>query len=174
MRNGYDDILERIPNRPKWWDERGVPRYCDFVPREVANIYADERVLLMIACQDCGHQFKVAMTSSLFDRAVHAIQRNPNSTPDEIKKQLAPTLAEQIRDGSIHYGDPPAYFGKYAEAKEGGACCHSGATMNCIDLKVLEYWRRGDSDKGEAWDTRDAAFEIDLPGGADGSVTPRP
>lgn len=30
----------------------------------------------------------------------------------------------------VHYGDPP------------NACCGTGATMNCFDLKVLQWWER--------------------------------
>lgn len=34
-------------------------------------------------------------------------------------------------DGSLHYVDPPRRD-----------CCPAGPTMNCLDLQVLEYWRK--------------------------------
>jgi hypothetical protein len=37
------------------------------------------------------------------------------------------TLASKVR--SLHYGDPPAHD------------C-TGDTMNCLDLRVVEFWRR--------------------------------
>ena len=44
---------------------------------------------------------------------------------------LAGSLARSVEDGSLHYGDPPNI-----------GCCPSGPTMNCEDLKVLEFWVR--------------------------------
>ena len=41
-----------------------------------------------------------------------------------------PTLAEEISTGEVHYGDPPST-----------GCCPAGDTMNCVDLRVVEYWR---------------------------------
>jgi hypothetical protein len=55
-------------------------------------------------------------------------------------------VAEVIGAGSIHYGDPPNI-----------RCCEAGPTMNCVDVRILEYWRRPDFD----W-IRDAALEIEL------------
>jgi len=30
----YDDIRSRIKDAIRWWDDNGVPRYCDFSPEE--------------------------------------------------------------------------------------------------------------------------------------------
>jgi hypothetical protein len=62
MNNQYEDIRCRIAEDPVWWDERAVPRYCKFSPNRLANIYARECCLLLVACQDCGHAFRVAMS----------------------------------------------------------------------------------------------------------------
>jgi hypothetical protein len=51
MFNDYSDITERIAEPPKWWDEHGVPRYADYDPWRVANIYAEETALVEAACQ---------------------------------------------------------------------------------------------------------------------------
>jgi len=40
-------------------------------------------------------------------------------------------LEEPVRRGFIHYGDPPNY-----------GCCVSGPSMNCEDLRVLQFWTR--------------------------------
>ena len=41
----YSDILDKIPEPPQWWDEHRVPRYVEFAPHLVADIYADEAAL---------------------------------------------------------------------------------------------------------------------------------
>jgi len=111
MHHHYKDIRDRIAESPKWWDEEAVPRYCDFSPKETANIYRNEVALVLIACQACERRFKVAFSRGAF--------------------HSHPTLEAYIRNGSLHYGDPPNV-----------ECCPAGATMNCDDLKVLEYWRQ--------------------------------
>lgn len=113
MRHHYDCIRSRIPEPPKWFDEEGAPRYDDFSPRDAANIYAREAVLLHVECQNCGHPFKVCMTT---DAVAEALGR--------------PVLSERVKDGSIHYGDPPNI-----------GCCPSGPTMNSVPRRVLEFWR---------------------------------
>jgi len=104
MKHFYKDIRSRISELPSWWDEHGVPRYGAFTPKSVSNIYADECALLLIACQNCRHTFRVAMS---WDR----------ETPPPVDVLRA------------HYGDPP-----------NGECCDAGPTMNCDDLRVLEWW----------------------------------
>jgi hypothetical protein len=32
MLQHYEDILSRIAEPPRWFDEQGVPRYCEFAP----------------------------------------------------------------------------------------------------------------------------------------------
>jgi hypothetical protein len=120
MHHHYRDIIDKC-GRPLWWDEYAVPRYCAFAPDQCANIYADEVAYLEIACQNCGAQFSVAMSSSQLDRILRAT----------IPGAIMPTLASEIEDITIHYGDPP-----------NAGCCLAGPTMNCIDRRVLEFWRQ--------------------------------
>jgi hypothetical protein len=101
----YLDILEGMDEEPKWFDEHGVPRYCEFHPSQV-GLYADEAALLLIACQNCGQTFKVAMCWDYHDPPPTSLL-------------------------GMHYGDPPNV-----------RCCPAGPTMNCNDLKVLEWWDR--------------------------------
>lgn len=115
MNKYYADIIEKIADPILWWDENAVPRFCEFQPSEVANIYADEIALLLIACQYCGTEFKVAISRSTFDRHVNH----------------RPFLANDIKNHRIAYGDPP-----------NANCCAPGPTMNADELKVLEYWQR--------------------------------
>lgn len=136
----YKDIRSRIAESPTWFDEYGVPRYCHFTPGHVADIYADEVALVEIACQECGHRMMVAFSSSL----IGAICRGLGAEPDGQE----PTLADAIRAKAIHYGDPPCFE------------CSAGATMNCIDVRVVSYWRRGDR-ASERW-VRDQSLEITL------------
>lgn len=136
MNHHYNDIRSRIPEPPTWFDENAVPRYEPFAPVATADIYAKEAVLLEIACQNCGHRFHVCMAH---DGALDQVLRK------------RPPLREQITAGSIHYGDPPNV-----------ECCPAGPTMNCEDLRVLEYWHL--PNVTEEW-VRDPALEVVLPDG---------
>lgn len=109
----YGDILEKISEEPQWWDECAVPRFCEFSPDKVADIYAREVALVLIECQSCGAPFKVA-----FSYGVRAYWKEEKS------------LEDCVREGRIHYGDPPHY------------CCAAGPTMNSVPIRVLEFWKR--------------------------------
>lgn len=85
MHASYEDILSRISEPPRWFDENAVPRYCRFEPKRAANIYAKEVVFLLICCQACRKEFRVAISSG----------------------ELKPVLARQIGIGKLRYGDPP-------------------------------------------------------------------
>ena len=87
MNRCYSDILSRIPEEPKWFDENAVPRYCEFEPKQCSNIYADERVLFLICCQACQHEFKVCLSRYHLDEG--------------------PEIKDLIQSGDLHYGDPP-------------------------------------------------------------------
>ncbi|WP_155942400.1 hypothetical protein [Rhodomicrobium vannielii] len=87
MHNHYEDILERIAEPPTWFDDYGVPRFADFSPRRLSNIYAREAALAEVTCQGCGRMFKVALTD-VFP-----------------PKQLS--LSDAIRLRQVQYGDPP-------------------------------------------------------------------
>lgn len=127
MLRSYSDIRKLMWVDPQWWDDNGVPRYCEFDPKHL-DIYARQAALLRIACQSCGREFEAAVS---FKRTA----------------PLEPDIAEAIRSGWIHYGDPPNI-----------GCCPAGPTMNCLDLAVLEFWEREDFE----W-VRRPELEIDLP-----------
>lgn len=130
-------VGSRIAEPPTWYDENGTPRYGVFHPDMTSDIYADEVALVVIGCQGCLEQFKVAMTFGLNERLYY-------------RAGGVSTLHEQISTKVLHYGDPPNHADD------------AGNTMNCLDLKVLEYWRRPkDRASTERWE-RDPAFETDL------------
>lgn len=112
VKQAYDDISQLL-GPPKWWDENGTPRYVDFGTAYVADPYCDEAALMEIACQSCGERFMVARTSNR-----HLPHR-------------ADSIAVDIADRNLHYGDPPWFD-----------CCPSGYTMNSVPLKVVQYWTR--------------------------------
>ena len=160
MHHHYLDIRKQIPTQiPLWFDEHAVPRYDAFTPGQLADIYADECCLAEIACQSCGHCFSVAFSVSMMSkmkyhwRKLGCIVSSDNITPEQIKKARVrdfindDRLANDIRNGSLHYGDPPNI-----------ECCPAGPTMNREMLKVIEYWKKG---KHHEW-VRDAALEIDF------------
>jgi len=114
MHHHYDDIRSRIAEAPRWFDEHAVPRYCEFSPKACANIYAEEVMLLLIACQSCGRRFEVCMSTGMR-------RTNPANAVWSI-----------ARSGTIHYGDPPNV-----------RCCPAGPTMNSEPIAVLQFWQRG-------------------------------
>ena len=78
----YNDIMSKL-GPPLWFDENAVPRYCEFHPRYLANIHADEAALLHVGCQVCHIPFIVAVSGQY------------------------PALKSGIADNTIDYGDPP-------------------------------------------------------------------
>jgi hypothetical protein len=82
----YEDILSRIAEEPVWFDEYGVPRYCEFAPTKVANIYSHETALAEVTCQVCKRSFYVAFSKYNWPSG---------------------TIADAIRSRALHYGDPP-------------------------------------------------------------------
>lgn len=99
---------------PLWWDEQCVPRYDPFTPR-LMGVYDNWVCLYEIACQNCGQEFKVAESWRIFD--LKEGKRREEVTADEV--------------AALHFGDPPAH-----------GCI--GDTMNCDDLRVLEFWHRNE------------------------------
>ena len=87
MYTSYDDILALTAEPPKWWDECAVPRFCNFEPSKVANIYCDEVALVEITCQGCRRAFQVAFSRGRLD--------------DGDRFHIAIPLRQ------MHYGDPP-------------------------------------------------------------------
>ena len=114
MLHNYPDITERL-GEPLWWDEVGCPRYAEFTPNLVNNIYAREVILLEIECQNCERRMKVAM-----------------SWCPLLPLDSCPSLRSCIEDKTVHYGDPPCFE------------CAGGATENCTDIRVLEFWRHAE------------------------------
>ncbi len=156
MNESYDDIRSRIAEPPQWWDEHAVPRYVPFAPRWLADIYADECALVLIACQNCGHEFPVAMSSSM-GSAVRAVMLRKEDVTLETMRRYS--VAASIETGAIHYGDPPNI-----------ECCPAGPTMNCDDLRVLQFWRR---ERGAVNDwVRVAELERVLPDGVEQGISP--
>ncbi len=84
MFTDYADIRDRL-GTPLWFDESGVPRYCEFHPRRIANIHAREAALLSISCVICGQEYIVAKST-----------RAPK-----------PTICEMIQARMLQYGEPP-------------------------------------------------------------------
>lgn len=156
MHHHFKDITSRIAEPPKWWDEHGVPRFCDFAPTEVADIYANEAALVLITCQNCGHEFEVAISLSDMDK-IEAMGRYEAKGLDTLRaaeKAWELSLARMIKEKTIHYGDPP-----------NTGCCAAGPTMNSEPRRVLQYWERGRTDaKGKMnfdWE-RDPSLELNI------------
>ena len=146
-----DSGLCRCVAQPLWWDSNGVPRFVDHHPDLCADIYADEIALMVVACQACAREFPVQVSVGLMD-LIHASQQ----------EQEDATLEALIRADIIHYGDPP-----HVE------CCPAGPTMNVLDLRIVEFWRRTSSPSVYSW-SRVAELEIDLGDAYEARGEPRP
>lgn len=119
----YEDIRKRINEEPKWYDCHGVPRYDTFHPSLSPNIYAEEIVLLEISCQDCRRKFLVEMNWSIMEQVFN---RHSESFSTVMKLWME-SKDKNKRWPPFHYGDPPAH-----------GCV--GDTMNCYDLRIVEFW----------------------------------
>jgi len=117
---------------PLWFDEHGVPRYCDFNPMRSANIYASEIALALVTCQNCGKGFHVCFSFSEADQLLHEVK----------------PLTVHIRERTLHYGDPPNM-----------ECCPIGNTMNSEPRSVLQFWKLK---KPEYTWVRCPEYEIDI------------
>jgi len=138
MNEYYKDIISKIEEKPQWFDEHAVPRYCRFSPDYLANIYAEECALVLIQCQNCSHRFKVAFSYSTMDKVRHKLIFG--------KDKKMPTLADLIKGKTLCYGDPPNI-----------ECCPAGTSMTSDSIKVLQYWSRKRID----W-VRDKSLEVDM------------
>ena len=135
MHTDYNDIRSRIAEAPTWFDSNGTPRYGEFGPEACPDIYTDDVVLVEISCQCCAKKFLVEMH--------HCHLSHPSLDP----------MSAAIQAGTIHYGDPPSH-----EIDDLDMNCF-GESMNCVDLRVLQYWRRGTASPWE----RVPAMEVALP-----------
>jgi hypothetical protein len=146
MFHDYRDITSRIAEAPKWWDERGVPRYGEFSPRLIADTYSQEAALIEIACAKCRKALHVAIST----------------IDDDPFARCGTPLGDRIRNGNLSYGEPPAH-----------GDCSEGLWTTALELRVLQYWIRGHNSGawGGDW-KRDASLEVDLPGVAAAKGTP--
>ena len=128
MHHHYDDIIKAVGVAPTWWQEEGVPRFCEFTPDVSSNIYADEVALVEIACQSCDTRFNVAFNTSAASRVQQALIGNSNIENVDFD---ALRLSSLIASGDLFYGDPP-----------NTGCCAAGPTMTSETIRVIEYWHR--------------------------------
>jgi len=159
MLPGYEDIIEAAgAQRPLWWDQNGVPRFRSHHPNLASDIYAEQVVLLRIACQSCLHEQLVQMTWGPGD-ALRSLIRDEWAALRKGERfdaeAPARSLADAVRDGTLHYGDPPHHA-----VGDSGDFCHAGCTMSAWSLRVEEFWKRADWDWG-----RVSELEVVMPDG---------
>lgn len=127
LKPNYKDIIESAGVDPKWYDENGVPRFCEFHPWRAVRPDAHEAFLIEVGCQDCGRLFKVAMT----------------------------WLKSDAEDGVSEFSGLPLSSGKAFQygALPNVGCCQIGPTMSSDFVGVLEGWRRASM---QPWEKLDA------------------
>lgn len=112
MKATFEDITSRVQESPSWHDMNGTPRYGKFIPKNCPDIYAEEIALIEIGCQSCQKMFQVEMHWSHMNSGIGGLP--------------IPRLSEN--PAFVHYGDPPNH-----------GCV--GDTMNCLDYKILEFYK---------------------------------
>ncbi len=135
MKPSYKDILALTNAEPLWYDANGVPRFQPFSTELLSSVYARECCLLEIACQNCGQRFHVEMVQSTGAAALG----------QSLAQAASESMGSEPFGSTLHYGDPPHH-----------GC--TGDTMNCQDLRILEFWAR---DTPFAW-TRHPELEQEL------------
>lgn len=139
MNHYYGDIIDKL-GEPKWYDRLGYPRYCDFNPREVSNIYADLTVLAEVRCQGCGRIFTCAFSWSHFD----FFDRIEYWKEQDIWKEIIQLgkidrvidwekAAKRFLESPPFYGDPPNHPDDPA-----------GNTMSSETTRIIECWVQSD------------------------------
>ena len=112
----YSDIIDAASGqKPLWYDGNGTPRFAPFAPNMV-GVYCREAILYLIRCQSCRRRFAVAEGRNWYEACEHDVNHLNSMTADTVRE--------------LHYGDPPRHD------------C-TGDTMNCDDIRILEFWRRG-------------------------------
>ena len=120
MKHSYPDIHALTDRAPLWHDSHGTPRFAPFEPGLCPSIYATEVALVEIECSACRERFLVEMHWWIWWIPMPG--------------HYQASLSERIQQDTLHYGDPPFH------QADGHQC--SGTTMNCNDLRVVEYWSR--------------------------------
>lgn len=77
MKHNFRDITDRIEEKPTWWDDNGVPRYCKFHPGRLPNIYAHEAALLLVKCQNCLMPYEVSLSAGRDQRRINLDYGDP-------------------------------------------------------------------------------------------------
>ena len=133
MRTNYTDIIAASVYNPKWYDEAGVPRFCEFNPYKLANMKINECCLMEIACQNCDRRFVVAISCNI---------------ADQFGYHIAVRIRHKLKGNNIlHYGDPPNI-----------GCCDIGHTMTSIVKRVVEYY----TSKNDIDWIREKHFEVEF------------
>lgn len=142
----YEDIRKRIQIAPLWYDDNGTPRYDRFNP-DMLGVYDQWAMCVEIACQRCGIRFLVGRGWTREAFCKHGVEFRDLPSREDVE--------------SFHYGDPPRH-----------GCV--GDTMNCDDIRVVEFWRKDckcagkfhENDCGRFEWRRDPELEIrlDAPG----------
>lgn len=89
MHADYLDILQRITDKPQWWDEHGVPRYNRFRPEDSPNVYTEECALVVVECAVCRREFKGEVNGGVWRGTT--------------------VLASMVQEGDVEYGSPPRH-----------------------------------------------------------------
>lgn len=140
MKASYTDITSRIAQTPCWWDINGVPRYSEPHPDDCPSIYADRVAFLLIACQNCSHEFTVEIHTDSIVRASRA-RLFEEGDPRREEACALGAASEWEDTTAVNYGDPPNI-----------GCCASGPTMTSDTIEVLSVWDRVRRAAGPPWE----------------------
>lgn len=147
MLRSYEDITSAIAQPPKWYDENGVPRYCEFSINNL-GVYIKYALYGVIACQNCGQEFNVGMGYDHYEICTHL------QSQDELSNQAC-VFENKIEDlvNGFGYGDPPRH-----SSPSGLAC--AGQTMSSVEIAITQVWSRDSLSKWHRLHEYEGPLEI--------------
>ncbi|RMH32095.1 MAG: hypothetical protein D6690_14685 [Nitrospirae bacterium] len=147
MKHAFSDIRTLSDRPPRWYDQYGVPRYCEPEPAHCPDIYADQVAFFTISCQGCTQTFLVQLSwnrSALVTELLRVAQFLNFSLEKLDMEQLAVAIdrtgfvsAISQRDSHArlpavsYYGDPPVH------KNHDGICPGSTMTSEFVGLDRL-------------------------------------
>ncbi len=117
MKTSFEDIKNLTNKEPVWYDKHGCPRFCEFSPKLVPNVYATCALLMKISCQRCGKIFKVSLNYGAGATPFESLKRYKDKRS---KGRLFP----------VQYCDPPNHD------------CPTGNVMSSNSKEILEFWMK--------------------------------
>lgn len=141
----YKDIMDKL-GEPLWYDEYGVPRYCDFSP-DMCNPYAQTVTYFTIRCRYCGKMIKVAKSFEVQEEVeIGLLDRNQlkellqnKEFIDDINYRIIGNYPYSL----FNYGDAPYHWDQEGLCL---GCFNTSETIKILGVFIknsaVEGWKK--------------------------------